>query len=367
MVRITERTVFDGYIGWLHKSITYRLACGPIIAQTSDETVLTTWLTGSGHEPADDNCIAIARSDDRGKSWSDPQIVVPAGEMMAAHSAFYTSADGRLILIAAYLPTEKCYTEWHYFRLESRDNGHTWSDPIPLVPALERNVNIEKPRAISTGEYMYVGQYFRHRKIALKAPVQTLAVARTEDQAVIMPRYLGAVDAGKFATHRHGVCVFISDRDDGEELRLFGPVENRPLGILEPTCIEVDDGHHVMLCRAEWGGYLWRTESRDSGRTWSDAWQTDIPNPSSKIQLIRLPDDRIALLHNPSGGIVGEKAARDPLAIWISDDGLQTWSVKENVITGGELAYPDAMIFDDKLVFTYDRDRREVRWVEVDL
>jgi hypothetical protein len=55
------------------------------------------------------------------------------------------------------------------------------------------------------------------------------------------------------------------------------------------------------------------------------------------------------------------------LAIWISDDDLQTWSMKENVITGGELAYPDAMILDGKLVFTYDRDRREVRWVEVDL
>ena len=122
-----------------------------------------------------------------------------------------------------------------------------------------------------------------------------------------------------------------------------------------------------MLMRAEYGGFLWRAESGDNGRTWTDAWQTDIPNPTSLAALIRLPDDRIALIHNAVGGVVGERAQRDPLSIWLSDDEMETWYLREDVITGGQLAYPCALIVDNRLVFSYDRNRREARFVSVDL
>lgn len=83
--------------------------------------------------------------------------------------------------------------------------------------------------------------------------------------------------------------------------------------------------------------------------------------------LIHLPDGRIALIHNAVGGVVGRNDRRDPMSIWLSNDEMKSWYIKEDVITGGSLAYPCPLILEDKLVFTYDRNRREARFVEVEL
>jgi len=122
-----------------------------------------------------------------------------------------------------------------------------------------------------------------------------------------------------------------------------------------------------MLMRAEWGGCLWRTESKDSGRTWAPAWPTDIPNPTSLACLVRLNDGRIALIHNAIGKI-GAFLQRDPLSVWISDDEMKTWSIKRDVLSRGSLAYPNGLVLhDNRFVFVYDRDHRQVCFVEIGL
>jgi predicted neuraminidase len=171
----------------------------------------------------------------------------------------------------------------------------------------------------------------------------------------------------KFATHLHG-CSALTTSDPS--LRNFvehAGIRNRPLGLLESTVVQFRDGRIVMLMRAEYGGFLWRADSSDNGRTWSDARQTDIPNPTSLAALIQLPDGRIALIHNVVGGVVGKRDKRDPLSLWLSDDEMNSWYLKDDIITGGQLAYPCPLIVDGRLVFTYDRNRREARFVEVTL
>ena len=58
---------------------------------------------------------------------------------------------------------------------------------------------------------------------------------------------------------------------------------------------------------------------------------------------------------------------RDPLSIWLSGDETESWCVKEDVITGGQLAYPCPLIVDGRFVFSYDHKRRAARFVKVDL
>ena len=177
-----------------------------------------------------------------------------------------------------------------------------------------------------------------------------------------------------FATHLFGLQIFISSDAEGSDICEVGRIGNRPLGLLEPTWIQLKDGRIVILTRAELGGFLWRAESRNNGQTWTDAWQTDIPNPTSLASLVRLPDGRIALVHNANGGVVGEAAARDPMSVWISDDELDIWYIKADVIHAtpgpgfsGNLSYPVAQILDGKLTFGYDHNRRQMRFVEVDV
>jgi predicted neuraminidase len=189
--------------------------------------------------------------------------------------------------------------------------------------------------------------------------VKELAHATSEEDALAIPAPPEGTKHDKFLTHLHGSSVLIAPNEDADELAEFGHIGNRPLGLLEPTCIELEDGRILMLMRAEYGGFLWRAESSDRGRNWT--------NPTSLANLIRLPDGGIALIHNAVGGKVGERSPRDPLSIWISEDEMETWSVKADVIGGGYLAYPNPKILDGDLVFAYDHNRRQIRFVEVHL
>ena len=181
------------------------------------------------------------------------------------------------------------------------------------------------------------------------------------------PRQEGEADPDKFATHLHCSYVFETN-EELSEFKMLGGVSNRPLGLLEPAIIELKSGRLVMLLRAEFGGFLWRTDSDDGGKTWCPAYQTDIKNPTTLATITRLPDGRIALFHNDNGGVVGKNAVRDPLSIWISDDEMESWYIKENVATGGNFSYPSPLILDNgKLVFTYDLNRRQTVFVEVEI
>ena len=145
-------------------------------------------------------------------------------------------------------------------------------------------------------------------------------------------------------------------------------MDNRPLGLLEGNIVELEPGHLVFLTRAEWAGFLWRSDSYDGGFTWSEAAPTDIPNPSTMAQIIKLPDGRIVLINNPTGGVVGQRGPRDPMAVWVSSDGMKTWDIQQDVISGGYLCYPGPFVLRDGTIgFTYDRDRRFAEYVELEI
>jgi hypothetical protein len=364
-ITVREYTIFDGNVGWEHAGVTYRLACGASIVQAPNGDLLCWWLSGSGTEPATDNNVLISRSCDKGKSWGEPSIWIPAGEMAAAVTSVYATSDGRLIAFGAHWPSEKRYTVWHYFRIESKDNGHNWSAPTRLVLHNE-HIAFGRPIRLANGELLFAASFFDKRPQPLTASVQALLKVQSEVEALALSGSREGRHDDKFWTHRHGCSVLISPDEDAREFKEYGYIANRPLGLLEPSCLQLKDGRIVMLMRAELAGYLWRSESRDNGRTWTPAWQTDIPNPTSAIHLLRLANGRIALLHNACGQ-AGKMIQRDPLSLWISDDEMDSWAIKADLLHGGWLAYPAGMILDERLVFTYDRNRRQARFVEVDI
>lgn len=372
---ITQHIVFNGWKD-------YKLAVGCALQQAPNGDILAWWLSGSDSEPATDNCVLLARSTDGGTTWSEPIEIVPAGHHAGALSAMHSTRDGRLVALGAWWPADKHYTIWHFFRIESNDHGRSWSKPEPL--ALRPTHNIAPGGRIihlDNGKHMIAASFFDQRPKPLQASVTALAEAKTESKALeLPPAAQGEQRAGKFGTHLHGCSVFVAARDDLRDLTEHGRIANRPLGLLEPTIVQLKDGRIVMFMRAEWGGFLWRAESSDYGRTWTKAWETDIPNPTSLPCVLRLADGRIALIHNATGE-KGRFGLRNPLSIWVSDDDLKTWSIQEDVIaTSGnfrpanqgdgpdQLAYPSGLILaDGHFVFGYDLNRRQAMFVDVEI
>lgn len=365
VIQVRETVVFDGNKGWEHNGVTYRLACGACIAEMPNGDLLCWWLSGSDNEPSTDNNVLAARSTDKGKTWSEPYILVPAEEAAGALTFMHVTPDGKVIAFGAHWPSELEYTVWHYFRMESTDNGLTWGAQEPIRFRDAENIMAGRPIRLQNGEYLLPTSFFEKRPQPLVGSIEALAHVKTETEALAIPA--SGIKPDKFATHLHGCSALTASDPELRNLVEHGGIRNRPLGLLESTAVQLKDGHIAMLMRAEYGGFLWRTESADQGRTWSEAWQTDIPNPTSLPALIRLADGRIALIHNATGGVVGQRAARDPLSIWLSNDEMASWYTKADVITRGQLAYPCPILLDGRLVFSYDRNRREARFVTVEL
>ena len=129
------------------------------------------------------------------------------------------------------------------------------------------------------------------------------------------------------------------------------------------TLAQLSDDSIVMLLRIR-GGYLYRSRSVDGGLTWSDPEKTDIPNPGNKPKLIQ-DGKRIILLNTPSSGYGYQY--RTPLAVWVSEDDMQTW--KKYVVTdfAGWLSYPDGIAEGNIVRFAFELNRHDVYYAEAEI
>lgn len=361
-IEFQEYTIFDGKKGYLLDGVNYKLAVGASLVACANGDLLCYWMSGTDSEPATDNCTLMSRSSDRGVTWSDPVKINFPDSKINTFGKIRKLKDGRLIGFASYFDPEKHYTEWLHYTSESSDHGKTWSSLKPLK--FPKNASIGKPLVLDNGEYLYAGTFFERREVPLKGPVSELIKCSTEIEASKVPPSISDKDVKpwKFGEYLHGIVVFKAKNGESLNLQNTGRIDNRPLGLLEPRGIELNDGSITLLLRAECAGFLWRSDSYDNGMTWTPAYQTSIPNPSALIDVIRLPDGRIALIHNPSGK-VGQFSPRTPLSLWISNDEMKTSSFKADFFTSqDQFAYPNALIFQNKLVFAFDKNRREVKY-----
>ncbi len=361
-------TVFDGIDGWEYNGYRYHLAVGGQTIQAPNGDLICSWMTGGETEPADDHIVLYARSSDGGRTWGEPQVLIDKKEGEDNGSANIFRIGDRVFAMCARWPAADRYDVWHYTRKESHDNGATWVDEVPIVLYEGERLSGSFGNIIKTadGGLLGCGTFMEKRLTPLQAGVERLAHAKSQEEAQSMgPLLPGEESASDMGRTLYGMFCF-KPNEDMTAFEIRGRVCNRPLGLLEGNIIQLKDGHLAMLMRAEWGGFLWRSDSYDGGYTWTDARQTDIPNPSSLAQLLRLPDGRIALFHNPTGGVVGKRGRRDKLSVWVSDDEMESWYIKQDLLEGIYLSYPCPLLMQDGSVgFGYDKNRRGTEFVRV--
>jgi predicted neuraminidase len=91
-------------------------------------------------------------------------------------------------------------------------------------------------------------------------------------------------------------------------------------GNIQPTVLRRDDATLVAYMREN--GPLKRirlSESKDDGATWGPVKETELPNPGSGIDGVRLASGRWVLVYNDSAG------SRASLAVSLTDDEGRTW------------------------------------------
>ncbi|TWU11494.1 Sialidase precursor [Symmachiella macrocystis] len=310
-----------------------KLVCDTTLRAMPDGSWVMVMLGGGDKEPSPRNRIFLTRSLDQGRTWSEMQPIdfgvkkndpnralVPTELMVHGErcTLFFTTHDGR-------------FGEARTWQAHSNDSCRTWSAMTPVPDPLHKASFIRNHIVTRDGRIMlpfqfYVGERFPHNP-------------------------------------RNGVMI---SEDDGKTWSVHGWIRltdnDKYRGWAENNIVELADGTISMLIRADkLGGVLYRTDSHDGGKTWPDfATKTDIPNPGSKATLYPLGGNRVAILHNPN------PKQRNPLSLWISDDGMKTWPYRRVLVDSpGRLNYPDGFVSPDKeyLHFAFDDNRHRAVYV----
>lgn len=300
------------------------------------------FLTGGNGEPEPGNFVALVRSHDEGETWGDLETVMthPPGAVTLSEVVVHTG------VISIYVQIhDGHFGRWHTAVIRSVDNARTWSAPVEFAP-LPRRSMIRNLYQASWGEWFLPYQYYD-----------------TTDG-----------DPESTARGKPWNGVLSAPTPEGpwtDSMRICGAN-----GWAEVNVVELSDGRLVMLARSDGEGALLRSESRDRGRSWSPYVRSDIENPGSKFRLFRLRDGRILLLHNPTGRTSHPNSKlvclvnRNPLALWVSDDDMATWGIRQMITDfPGMLAYPDGEVDADErhLHLAFDYNRHDVIYWKINL
>ena len=335
------------------------LSCEPILRRMPDGSLLCVCQCGDVTEPAPGNRVYCFRSEDNGETWSSPYSIYPEN----GEAVYLTEVNVLHGIVRVYLELHSGrFLNMRCTVMESRDSGKTWTDAG--APAYYPNFCFVRGMLrMSNGEIVLPCQYFPI------SPEENERLNALNDGISDFRKQKGVWDAD--IDHVENNLLISSD--EGQSFtNVRGPVipikgsTGRNWAWTEPTLAELSNHTLVMLLRVDGTGCLWRSESQDFGRTWSDPAPTDIPNPSNKPKLIPLPDGRIALIHtpNPVCGFVH----RNPLAIWISDDNMKTWS-DQRILSDMPLyyCYPDGFYENGHILFTIELNRHEILFADCEL
>jgi predicted neuraminidase len=172
------------------------------------------------------------------------------------------------------------------------------------------------------------------------------------------------------STEHDGWRVHIEiTKDQGKTWERTSPLNDKSIGVIQPTLLTYGDGRMQMLCRSTECRIL-SSWSEDGGYTWNRMTPLSLPNPNSGIDAVTLKDGRQLLVYNHIECRPGQRGGgRNILNVAVSEDG-KNWEAAvllENDQDATEYSYPAVIQAKNGLVhITYTWQRKLIKHVIID-
>lgn len=260
------------------------------------------------------NYQVVRYSDDDGRSWSDVKLMIlPPRNVRVMSPCLWVDPRGRLWVCwgQSFGIQDGRYGIFAINTDEPDADEPRWTEPRRLGDGIMLN----KPTVLSNGDWLLVSSIWK------------------ADDSI---RVYASTDQGKSFALRGTANI--------PDAKMRGPDE--------PMIVERKDGSLWMMVRVQGMG---QTISHDQGKTWTPVEKLSIRHPTSRFFVRRLKSGALLLVKH--GGL-DEKAGREKLMAFVSDDDGTTWTGGLMLDERDHVTYPDGVQAEDGTIYiVYDYNR----------
>ena len=316
-----------------------------VVAPNGD--FLVTYFAGE-REGTPDNAIWLSRCTG-GTKWIPPVKILHDG---TPHWNPVLFRYGERVYVFYKLgPTVHQWVSWYTY---SDDSGYTWAKPQLLCPDDPDSRGPTRNKIILAADGSWLAPGSVENEIHFDAFID-----RSEDQGKTW--YKCPIDIA----HNHGSRISRSQVWEGLLSNELWENDLKKIekwdGIIQPTLWR-SEGSHVHALMRSTRGHIYRSDSRDNGKTWCQAYETYMPNNNAGIDVGKMADGTLVLVYNP---IPWNWGRRTPISIALSTDNGETFTEPFPLETlEGELSYPSVNVEDPLIRITFTVNRRSFLYCE---
>lgn len=326
---------------------------GSCILELPDGQLLVCWFHGSGERKSDDVRIEGSRRGRRGGPWQPRFPMADTPGYPDTNPCLFLDGEQRLWLMYPTILAnlwESALMKVQVSRDYRRSGAPRWErqEVLHVTPGAEFGEAVSKvlpvleKEARASGwnsktqaevqEYLDAFRLHSTNKLSLRLGWMTRAhPVVVEGGRLLVPLYHDGFSASLFA---------YSD-DSGGTWKTSPPLIGG--GNIQPSVVARSNGALVTYMRDNGPPpkRLMMAESADRGATWGPVRDSEIPNPGSGADVIRLKDGRWLFVGNDT------EDGRHRLGVWISADEGRTWPWRralEEALPGTDsFGYPSAL------------------------
>jgi predicted neuraminidase len=295
----------------------------PGIVECPNGDLLVSWYRGSGERSADDVAVYGARQRHGAASWSEAFVMADFPGFPDCNTTLHIDRHKRLWLFWPIIldnTWESCLTNYRVSKDYEGEGSPKWDwqgvlflKPMQfeeeMLKGLESRLQLAKdtpPRSASN-------------LARLKERIGNKLSSRLGWQPRCKPTVL---PSGRLLlplySDTYSVSLMAISDDDGKTWYASKPLAG--FGNIQPAVLRRHEGTLVAYMREN--GPLRRiriAESRDDGITWGSVGATDLPNPGSGLDAVRLENGHWVLVYNDT------TKGRQSLAVSLSNDEGRSW------------------------------------------
>jgi predicted neuraminidase len=321
----------------------------PSIVECPNGDLIVSWYRGSGERKADDVAIYGARRRLEGTNWSAPFLMADTPGFPDGNTAMFIDTRKRLWLfwpVVLANTWESCITSFRSASLYTAEGAPRWEWQGQILLKPEGFAEHMEKALDARLKASDVSPQITNQVAALRRLIPDKLSQRLGWQPRCKPTVLrsGRIVLPLYSDTYSVSLMALSD-DAGETWRASRPLAG--FGNIQPAVLERKDGTLIAYMREN--GPLDRirvAESSDGGVTWGSVGISELPNPGSGLDALRLASGNWLLIYNDT------TRGRNQLAVSLSDDEGKTWKWTRHLEkeSSGEFHYPAVIQSRDRTV-----------------